>query len=65
MNNESERIRKQAVVTFEALFRHLPGGTEQNYERNSTTIVRLKVEVSTWNLLNRKQECYPFDPDVR
>jgi hypothetical protein len=48
--NESE-LGKEAVVKFEALFRHFPGRSEQNYERDSIRISSLKVEVSTGHIL--------------
>jgi hypothetical protein len=35
VNNELERMWKEAVmVYFEALSRHLPGGTEENHEND-------------------------------
>jgi hypothetical protein len=36
VNDESERVWKEAVVgQFEVLFRHLPGGTEENHKNLS------------------------------
>jgi hypothetical protein len=45
MNNELERIWKEAaIIKFEILPRHLPGGTEESHEKHVSTAC-LRVEI--------------------
>jgi hypothetical protein len=53
---------KAIVAYFKALFRHLPGGTEENREKNTVTIASLRAEIWTRDLPNTKQKCWNHAP---
>jgi hypothetical protein len=51
MNNELQRMWKEAVMTyFKVLFQHLPRRTEENYKNFN------QVKNNIWDLLKIKQE---------
>jgi hypothetical protein len=67
MNNELfETIQKEVVVAkFKVLSRNLPEETEQNYKETSIRTSGLLAKISTWNLLNTRQECLALGCDVQ
>jgi hypothetical protein len=54
VNNELERMWKEAVVTcFKVLYRHLPGGTEKNDENPLVRIAGLRRTSGCGEQINR------------
>jgi hypothetical protein len=58
VNDESERMSKEAVVAyFEELTQHLPGGTAENKERNQSGQPVSGPKILTRDVPNTKHEC--------
>jgi hypothetical protein len=43
VNDELEKMWKEVVVTYTVLFRNLPGGTGENYERPQSGIPGIRA----------------------
>jgi hypothetical protein len=64
MITELETVWKRAVVAwYEALSRHLPGGTEENDGR--PRMAGLRADIWTRDLPNTGHNCYPLDREGR
>jgi hypothetical protein len=50
--------RERSWLNLKLLSRHLPGGTEENKEKNSVRIAGLQTEICALDLPNTKQDFY-------
>jgi hypothetical protein len=64
ITNELESKRKEAAVAwFKILHRHFPVESKENNQKPPTG--SLRAEIWARGIPNTKQECYPFDHDIR
>jgi hypothetical protein len=66
MKDEEERMRKEVTVTyFKLLFRHFPGGTEENHENLTQDNVCLDLDSKREGLPNTSRNRCRFSQFVR